>query len=45
LVPERFKLTIDGREIEVQKGKSILEASLEGGIYIPHLCHHADLSP
>jgi len=42
---ERIKLNIDGRDIETQKGKNILEASLEGGIYIPHLCHHADLSP
>jgi NADPH-dependent glutamate synthase beta subunit-like oxidoreductase/ferredoxin len=42
---ETIKLNIDGRDIETQKGKSILEASLEAGIYIPHLCHHADLSP
>ena len=42
---ETIKLNIDGRDIETQKGKSVLEASLEGGIYIPHLCHHADLSP
>jgi len=42
---EKVKLTIDGREIETEQGKSILEASLAGGIYIPHLCHHADLSP
>jgi NADH dehydrogenase/NADH:ubiquinone oxidoreductase subunit G len=38
-------LTIDGKEVETQEGKSVLEASLEAGIYIPHLCHHADLSP
>ena len=42
---EAIKLNIDGRAIDTQKGKSILEASLEGGIYIPHLCHHPDLSP
>ena len=42
---ETMKLTIDGREIEANKGKNLLEASLEGGVYIPHLCHHADLSP
>ncbi|MGA2106252.1 MAG: FAD-dependent oxidoreductase [Syntrophorhabdales bacterium] len=39
------RLTIDDREIETQQGTSLLEASLNGGIYIPHLCHHADLSP
>jgi len=39
------KLTIDDREIETQEGKSLLQASLDGGVYIPHLCHHGDLSP
>jgi len=38
-----IKLNIDGREIETQPGKSILEASLEAGIYIPYLCYHPDL--
>lgn len=40
-----IKLNIDGRDVETQEGKGILEASLEAGIYIPHLCHHPDLSP
>jgi formate dehydrogenase (NADP+) beta subunit len=40
-----IKLTIDGKEIDAAVGKSVLEAALDGGIYIPHLCHHADLSP
>jgi formate dehydrogenase beta subunit len=42
---ESIKLKIDGRDIETQKGKSILEASLDAGVYIPHLCYHPDLSP
>lgn len=42
---ETIKLNIDGKKVETRKGKSILEASLEAGIYIPHLCHHPDLSP
>jgi formate dehydrogenase (NADP+) beta subunit len=42
---ETIRLNIDGRDIETQKGRSILEAALVGGIYIPHLCHHPDLSP
>ncbi len=41
--PETIKLTIDGKEVETQKGKSILEAALDAEIYIPHLCHHPDL--
>ena len=36
-------LTIDGREVSVQEGTSVLEAALRNGIYIPHLCHHPDL--
>ncbi len=36
-------ITIDGREIEVKSGTSILDAALAAGIYIPHLCHHPDL--
>lgn len=38
-----LKLNIDGRDIETRPGKSVLEASLEAGIYIPHLCYHPDL--
>ena len=40
-----LKLNLDGREITTQEGKTILEAALENGIYIPHLCHHPDLKP
>ncbi len=42
---ETIVLNIDGREIETQKGKTVLEAALEAGIYIPNLCHHPDLQP
>ncbi len=42
---QTIHLNIDGRDVEAQEGKTILEASLEAGIYIPHLCHHPDLSP
>ena len=41
---ETIKLNIDGRDIETKPGKSVLEASLEAGIYIPYLCYHPDLS-
>ncbi len=39
-----IRLTIDGREVEAEAGKTVLEASLEAGIYIPFLCYHPDLS-
>ncbi len=42
---ETVELTIDGRPVQAKEGTSVLEASLGAGIYIPHLCHHSDLSP
>lgn len=41
----KIKFRVDGYLIEAKKGQNILEASLEAGIYIPHLCHHPDLKP
>lgn len=38
-------LTIDGRRIEAEEGKTILEVARERGIEIPTLCHHDSLSP
>ena len=38
-------LTIDGLEVTADNRKTILEAALENGIYIPHLCYHPDLEP
>ena len=38
-------LNIDGREVATKKGRTVLEAALEAGIYVPHLCHHPDLTP
>lgn len=37
-------ITIDGRQLEVPENKNILDCALEAGIYIPHLCHHPNLS-
>jgi NADH-quinone oxidoreductase subunit G len=36
-------LTIDGREVTVQKGKTVLQAALEHGIRIPYYCYHPGL--
>ena len=38
-------IVIDGAKLEVPEGKNVLECALDAGIYIPHLCHHKDLSP
>ena len=40
---EIVKLNIDGRDIEAQKGKSVLEVCLDANIYVPFLCYHPDL--
>lgn len=37
-------ITIDGTRLEVSENKNILDCALEAGIYIPHLCHHPNLS-
>ena len=39
------KITIDNQQIEAEAGQSLLDAALEHGIDIPHLCHHKDLVP
>ncbi len=41
----QVSLTIDGTAVTAEAGKTILEAALENGIYIPHLCSHEDLFP
>ena len=42
---EKIKIVIDNVEHLVDAGKTILEAALDAGIYVPHLCHHPDLKP
>ncbi|MGB4730021.1 MAG: 2Fe-2S iron-sulfur cluster-binding protein, partial [Candidatus Hydrothermia bacterium] len=39
------KLYIDGKEVEVDKDATILDAAKKVGVHIPTLCYHADLSP
>ena len=38
-----MNIIIDGKEIEALKGQSILDAALDAGIFIPHLCSRPDL--
>jgi len=40
-----IRLNINGKEIETEAGKTVLEAALQAGIYIPNLCYHPDISP
>jgi NADH-quinone oxidoreductase subunit G len=34
------KIKINGREMEVAAGVTVLQAALENGIYVPHFCYH-----
>jgi NADH-quinone oxidoreductase subunit G len=38
------KCTINGREIEVAPGTTVIQAALQLGIHIPHFCWHPDLA-
>jgi NADH-quinone oxidoreductase subunit G len=38
------KVTIDGREVEVQDGINIIEAAKSADIHVPHFCYHPSLS-
>src|SRR5258708_3975874 len=40
---DTVKLTIDGREVAVEKGKTVLQAALESGISLPYYCYHPGL--
>ena len=42
---DKITLTVDGVEVQAEKGQTVLEAALSSGIYIPHLCYHPDLEP
>ncbi len=37
-------LTIDGREVSVPSGTTVLKAADELGIFIPRYCYHPGLS-
>ncbi len=36
-------ITVNGQEIEVPSGYSVLQAALDHGIWIPHFCFHPDI--
>lgn len=39
----KARIVVDGRELEVDEGKLLIEAAIEHGIYIPHFCWHPRL--
>lgn len=38
-----MKIILEGKEIDAKEGISVLDAAIEAGVYIPHLCKHPDL--
>src|SRR3954462_12601119 len=41
---ETVNVTIDGRAIAVEKGKTVLQAAIEAGISVPYYCYHPGIS-
>lgn len=39
----KLKFEIDGKACEAEKGKSIIDAATENGVFIPSLCHVKDV--
>src|SRR3954464_8206367 len=37
---ETVTLTIDGRQVTVEKGKTVLQAAIEHGVSVPYYCYH-----
>src|SRR5205807_9038410 len=33
-------VTIDGRPVTVEKGKTVLQAAIENGVQVPYYCYH-----
>jgi len=42
---DKFKIKINGNEVEVSPGKTVLQVLNELGIHVPVLCHFEHLSP
>jgi NADH-quinone oxidoreductase subunit G len=41
---ETVTLTIDGQQVTVAKGKTVLQAAVEAGISVPYYCYHPGIS-
>jgi NADH-quinone oxidoreductase subunit G len=41
---ESVTLTIDGQQVVVEKGKTVLQAAIEHGISVPYYCYHPGIS-
>ena len=39
-----INVEIDGKRVEIEAGRTVIEAAHLAGIYIPHFCYHKKLS-
>ncbi len=42
---QKIEVSIDGATVAVDPSSTMLEAALEHGVFVPHLCHDPDLEP
>ena len=45
MVDESITITIDGKEVSTSRDKTVLQAALDAGIYIPYLCYYPGMKP
>ncbi|WP_143558533.1 (2Fe-2S)-binding protein, partial [Solemya velum gill symbiont] len=41
----KMSFTLDGKSIPFKEGDTIMDAALNAGEYIPHLCHEPGFTP
>ncbi len=39
-----LEIEIDGKQLSVQDGSTVMDAATQAGVYIPHFCYHKKLS-
>ena len=39
------KLTVNGTEVDAERGALLIDACAAAGVYIPHFCHHSRMNP
>ena len=42
---DRIKITLDGREVEVDEGALLIQAAQDAGTYVPRFCWHPRMEP
>ena len=44
-MPDDLTMHIDGKEVKAQPGKTIIQAAMDVGLYIPYLCYYPGMDP